>query len=93
MKKLLMYFVKCINHFTNSKLTADSEAESLFNYMIYKSSPLHTLEVNNALQDKLQNFFLAKKKEYAALIIKIDETYSPEPEKIIHQLHDNKQTS
>lgn len=89
MKKLLMYFVKCINHFTNSKLTAESEAESLFNYMIYKSSPLHTLEVNNALQGKIQNYMLAKKKEYAALILKIDETYSPEPEKIIHQLNEN----
>lgn len=84
-----MYFVKYVNHYTNSKLTAESEAESFFNCMIHKSDALHVLEVNNALQVKLQHYMLAKKKEYAALILKIDETYSPEPEKIIHQLNEN----
>ena len=87
-----MYFVKYINHYTNSKLTPESEAQSFFNCMIHKSKDIHVLEVNEALQSKLQNYMLAKKKEYAALILKIDETYSPEPEKIVHQLHDNNKT-
>ncbi|MES2864145.1 MAG: hypothetical protein V4666_08510 [Bacteroidota bacterium] len=88
MKKLLLYFVKFVNNFTNDKLTAEQEAESILTYLLWKSSVSHTLEVNEAIQRQLKNKMLLIKEEYSSVIVKIDKTYSPEPLKIVHQLNE-----
>lgn len=87
MKKLLLYFVKFVNNFTNEKLTPTEEAESILTYLLWKSSIAHTLEVNEQLQAKLKAKMMATKKEYISVIDKIDKTYDSESEIIIHQLN------
>lgn len=91
MKKLLLYFVKFINNFTNDKLTPEQEAESILKYLLWKSSIAHTLEVNEAIQRQLKNKMLLVKEEYSSVILKIDKAYAPEPlklPKIVHQLNE-----
>ncbi len=53
MKKILLYGFKYFNHFTNEKLSAEEEAEYVLRYLLLKSTPIHTLAVNEALQRKL----------------------------------------
>lgn len=86
MKKILLYFVKFVNNYTNDKLTPEQEAEAILKYLLWKSSIAHTLEVNDAIQRQLRNKMLLVKEEYSSVIIKIDKTYPQEPVKIIHKL-------
>lgn len=85
MKKILLYLVKFINNFTNQKLTPDEEAESVLNYLLWKTSITHTIEVNEALQRKLKAKLFATKEDYLQVVSKIDETYR-ESNKIIYHL-------
>jgi len=87
MKKLLLYFVKLVNHFTNEKLTAEQEAEAILKYMLFKSDVKHTLEVSEALNRQLGDVMRKTRTEYSAICFKIEEVYPTEkPVKIIHQL-------
>ncbi len=86
MKKMLLYFVKFVNNFTNDKLTPEEEAESILKFLLWKSSIAHTLEVNEAIQRQLKNKMFLVKAEYSKVIVKIDKTYPPEQTKIVHQL-------
>jgi len=54
MKKLLLYFVKLVNAFTNEKLTSKQEAQTILKYLLWKSDPKHTLDVNKELQALLK---------------------------------------
>lgn len=75
MKKLLLYFVKFVNNFTNNKLTPDQEAESILNFLLWHSSVSHTIEVNESLQRQLKNKLLLVKEDYSSVISKIDKIY------------------
>lgn len=86
MKKLLLFFVKFVNNFTNEKLTPQEEAQSILTYLLWKSSVAHTLEVNEQLQFQLKRKMFATKQECISVIEKIDHAY-PSESKIIHQLN------
>lgn len=89
MKKLLLYFVKCVNAFANDKLTAEQEAETILRYLLFKSDPLHTLSVNEALQRQLKTEMIKLRTQYSSICFKIEEVYPSEPVKIIHKLEDS----
>jgi len=54
MKKLLIKAIKLLNYFTNNTVTAEIEADSLYNCMVYKSDPLRTLKVFEALEKRIE---------------------------------------
>ena len=86
MIRLLLYFVKCLNHLTNEKPTADQAAKIILKYLLFKSDTKYTLEVSKSLNRLLKEEMLRVRDEYSDICLKIDETYPEEPVKIIHQL-------
>lgn len=87
MKKGILYFLKFVNHFTNSSLAPKKEAESIVNYIFYKTDILHAIAVKEEIDKQMKERLLYVREKYSEVIVKIDETYSPEPEKIIHHLN------
>lgn len=88
MKKRLLYFVKLINHYTNSTLTPTKEAQSVVNYMFYKTDVLHVIAVNEEIEKQIKERFFEIRQTYSEVIEKIDKNYPIEQTKIIHKLND-----
>jgi len=57
-----------------------------FKYLLWKSDPLHTLNVNEELQKQLKSEMIKIRTEYSAICFKIAEVYPIEPIKIVHKL-------
>ena len=91
MKKRLLYLIKFINHFTNSTLSPEKEAEIIVNYMFYKTDPLHVLAVNEEVERQIKLKLLSIRERYSKVVDSIDEKYTSEPLKIIHQLNEIQQ--
>lgn len=53
MKKILS-IIKYIHHFTNNSVTPEQEANEIWEYMIKRSNPLHTLDVFKALEKRAE---------------------------------------
>lgn len=79
MKKLLIHLVKYINHFTNTTVTAEQEAEQIYNYMIYKGNPLRTIEIFEALESRVEHEMRIKEKEYAKVCKAVNTKWQKSP--------------
>ena len=67
MKKLLIKAIKLLNHFTNNTVSADVEADSLYNCMVYKSDPLRTLKVFEALERRVELEMILEEERCASI--------------------------
>lgn len=67
MKKLLIHLVKYINHFTNERVSAESEAKQILQYMLLKNSTVHSIEIFESLESQFKAEMM-KRKETASAV-------------------------
>lgn len=78
MKKLLS-IIKYIRHFVNSEVKPEHEANDIWEYMIKRSSPIHTIEVFKALEKRAELEMRLEEKRCAEVCRAINEKWMPEP--------------
>jgi len=76
MNKILMLLIKYINHYTNSKLTPETEAKSILKYLLLKSSTKHSTEVFDALESQFHEI-LREREMYHEKEYKLINSYLP----------------
>lgn len=80
MKKLLS-IIKYIHHFTNHTVTPDQEASQIWEYMIKRSNPIHTLEVFKALESRAELEMKAEEKRCSEICKAVNSKWIPEIKK------------
>lgn len=80
MKKILS-IIKYIHHFTNHTVTPEQEANDIWEYMIKRSNPIHTLEVFKALEARAELEMKAEEKRCAEICKAVNSKWKPQPVK------------
>lgn len=79
MKKLLMHLVKYINHFTNERVSAESEAKQILQYMLLKNSTFHSIEIFESLESQFKAEMMRRQEESYKVCRAVNEKYKPQP--------------
>lgn len=75
MKKLLLYGLKYLNHFTNEPITVDEEAKQILKYMLFKNNVERTLAVKKSLDAQCRNLMYQEKSKALKIVESIDNAY------------------
>lgn len=79
MKKLLIHLVKYINHFTNERVTAETEAKQILQYMLLKNSTVHSIEIFESLESQFKAEMIRRQEEAYKICRAVNEKYKPQP--------------
>lgn len=83
MKKILS-IIKYIHHFTNNSVTPEQEANEIWEYMIKRSNPLHTLDVFKALEERAELEMKFEEKRCAEICRAVNEKWILVPKKMTY---------
>lgn len=80
MKKLLS-IIKYIRHFVNSEVKPEHEANDIWEYMIKRSNPIHTIEVFKELEKRAELEMRLEEKRCAEICKAVNSKWIPETKK------------
>lgn len=78
MKKLLS-IIKYIRHFVNSEVKPEHEANDIWECMIKRSNPIHTIEVFKALEKRAELEMRLEEQRCSEICKAINSKWKPEP--------------
>jgi len=80
MKKLLS-IIKYIRHFVNTEVKPEHEANDIWEYMIKRSNPIHTIEVFKALEARAEAEMRLEEQRCAEICKAVNSKWKPETTK------------
>jgi len=78
--KRLFKAIKWIHSFTNHTVSAEIEADSLYNCLVYKNDPIRTLRVFEALEKRMESEMRLEEKRCDSVCKRINAKYQKQPE-------------